>query len=86
MLSLSVIKDLLRQGKYAWPGGYPMYFYTTDGGVLSFDAVRGEWRNIVHSHLTNTNDGWQIAGYDVNWENPNLYCDHTGEEIESAYL
>ena len=38
------------------------------------------------AHLQNdTRGGWHIAGADINWEDPDLYCDHTGERIESAY-
>lgn len=29
-----------------------------------------------------TNDG---AACDINWENPDLYCDHSGKPIPSAY-
>lgn len=28
---------------------------------------------------------WAIAGEDINWEGPALYCSHTGYRIESAY-
>jgi hypothetical protein len=31
------------------------------------------------------NDGWRVIGCDVNWEDPSLYCDHTGARIPSAY-
>jgi hypothetical protein len=85
-MTLAKIKTYLRQGPYAWPGGYPMYFVTSDGAALSFAAVRKEWRQIVQAHLWNdTRCGWHIAGADINWEDPYLYCDHTGERIESAY-
>lgn len=86
MLALSVIKDLLRGGKYAWPGGYPMYFIAGDGEALSFEAVHAEWRQVVRALLWNTpRDQWAIVGYDVNWEDDNLHCAHTGEKIEAAY-
>ena len=85
-MTLLDIKRQLRSGPYAWPGGYPVYFVTSDGAALSFKAVRAEWRNIVSAHLTaDTHCGWHIAGADINWEDSNLYCDHTNERIESAY-
>ena len=85
-MTLAEIKGRLRSGAFAWPGGYPIYFVTSDGAALSFKAVRQEWRNIVSAHLQNdTRGGWHIAGADINWEDPDLYCDHTGERIESAY-
>lgn len=85
-MTLAEIKTALRAGKYAWPGGYPLYFITGDGAALSFEAVRTEWRQIVWAHLHNqTYDQWYLAGVTINWEDPELYCDYTGERIESAY-
>jgi hypothetical protein len=85
-MTLAEIKGRLRAGKYAWPGGYPIYFVTDDGAALSFEAVRAEWRNVVAAHLANdTGCGWRIAGADINWEDGELTCDHTGKRIESAY-
>ncbi len=84
-MTLAEIKERLRSGPYAWPGGYPVYFVTADGAALSFDAVKQEWRNIVWAHLADPDSGWFIEGADINWEDPVLYCDHTGKRIESAY-
>ena len=85
-MDLKQVKQALRSGPYAWPGGYPTYFVTADGAALSHAAVRGEWREIVGAHLTgNRRGGWYVAGADVNWEDPDLYCDHTGARIPSAY-
>ena len=85
-MTLAEIKTRLRAGPYAWPGGYPMHFVTSDGAVLSFKAVRQEWRRIVWAHMCNhTRCGWHIAGVDINWEDDCLYCEHTNERIESAY-
>lgn len=86
-MTLLEIKQVLRNGKYAWPGGYPLYFVTSDGAALSFDAVRAEWRNVVGAHLRNdTRGGWHIAAVDTNWEDADLTCDHTGKRIEAAYV
>ena len=85
-MTLAEIKSALRAGPYAWPGGYPLYFVTADGAALSFVAVRAEWRQIVDAHLTgNRRGGWYVDGIDVNYEDADLYCDHTGERIPSAY-
>jgi|TARA_R110002110_G_C13059165_1_gene681652 hypothetical protein len=83
--NLLEIKRQLRAGAYAWPGGYPLYFITQDGTVLSFETVRKIWALIVWDYLQKTNTGWRVIGCDVNWENPDLYCDHSGEKIQSAY-
>jgi hypothetical protein len=70
---------------YAWPGCYPRYFITKDGAALSYNAARNNASLIESSIAEDCNDGWQVVGCDVNWEDSQLYCDHTGELIESAY-
>ena len=75
----------LEQGAYAWPGGYPLYFITSDGAALSFQAAKENGGLICESIAGDCNDGWQVVAVDVNWENSDLICDHTGEKIESAY-
>lgn len=86
MMTLAEIKGRLRAGKYAWPGGYPIFFVTEDGAALSFEAVQECWREIVSAHLRkDVRSGWAIAGADINWEDADLTCEHTGERIEAAY-
>lgn len=70
---------------YAWPGGYPRYFVTSDGAALSFKAADQESGAITDSIERRLDDGWQVIGCDINWEDAELFCDHTGEIIESAY-
>jgi hypothetical protein len=79
------LKNQLRAGDHAWPGGYPLFFITSDGAALSFDAVRENIRSVLWSMRHGVNDGWRVIGCDVNWEDPSLYCDHTGARIPSAY-
>jgi len=79
------LKAQLRSGAYAWPGGYPLFFITSDGAALSFDAVRENLRSVLWSMRNGVNDGWRVVGCDVNWEDASLFCDHTGNRIESAY-
>lgn len=74
-----------KQGKYSSVGSYPLYFVTSDGAALSHDAVRANYAEIVQSIRENLNDGWRVVAHDVNWEDPELYCDDTGERIESVY-
>ena len=66
---------------YAWPGGYPLYYLTEDGSVLSPDAVE------ENLELCNDPDDpqWYVVGVAVNWEDQELFCDHTGLKIECAY-
>lgn len=83
--SISDFRRIYRSGPYAWPGGYPLYFVTSDGATLSWDAVRENKRQILSAIAHNLNDGWRIIGVDINWEDSDLICDHTGEMIPSAY-
>lgn len=73
------------QNPYAWPGGYPRYFVMDDGEALSFNAAIENQELIESSIKENSNDGWRIIACEINWEDESLYCDHTGEKIQSAY-
>ena len=84
-MTLLEAKRLLRNGPWAWPGGYPLYFICDDGAALCFACARKEWRQIVYAHLHRLRDGWRLAGYDTNWEDPDLQCAHCDERIQSAY-
>ena len=83
--SISDFRTVVRNGPYAWPGGYPCYFVTSDGAVLSFKAAKQERRNILEAIRDQDRSGWRVVAVDINWEDPDLFCDHTGERIESAY-
>ena len=75
-------RDDLLQCPYAWPGGYPRFALTTDGGCLCKDCCRTESKSIGFTYGT---DGWCVTDVLINWEDPSLYCDHCGNRIESAY-
>ncbi len=84
--SISDFRKAMRHGPYAWPGGYPCYFVTSDGAALSFKAAKAERRYILEALRDNDKHcGWHVCGVDINWEDGELTCDHTGEHIESAY-
>lgn len=70
---------------YVWPGGYPRYFITNDGAALCYEAATENQELIEQAINENSRDGWRVVACDVNWENTDLYCDHTGKQIESAY-
>jgi hypothetical protein len=84
--SISDFRKAIRNGAYAWPGGYPLYFITSDGAALSFEAAKAERRNILEALRDNDKRcGWHVCAVDVNWEDGEMVCDHTGKRIESAY-
>ena len=63
-----------RLAKYTSIGCYPIFYVDPDTSCLCADcARRGEAA------------GDPIDGSDVNWEDPDLFCDDCGERIESAY-
>jgi hypothetical protein len=85
-MNLLELKQALRAGPFAWPGGYPLYFLAADGSALSFDAVRGEIRQVIRAlRHPGTDRDWKIVGVDVNWEDEYLFCVHTGQLIPCAY-
>lgn len=70
---------------YAWPGGYPIYYVCSDGGVLCHKCVNDNLALIQEAIANNDNSGWRVDGRDINWEDPDLSCDNCGKRIESAY-
>lgn len=70
---------------FVWPGGYPTYFVTNDGAALCHHCVSKERRNILDSVHHKQNDGWRVVCLDINYEDPQLFCDHCDDRIESAY-
>lgn len=76
------LADALSRAPYAWPGGYPLHAVTADGATLCRYCCASERLNIA---TTTGRDGWTVVDLTVNWEDPELWCDHCGERIESAY-
>ena len=74
------------QEPYAWPGGYPRYFITSDGCALSYEAARNhadEIRETIRDG--DRRSGWCVVACEINWEDAELTCDHTNNPIPSAY-
>jgi len=83
--SISDFRAIYRNGPFAWPGGYPMYFITDDGAALSWQSAQRNRRLILESIAQGSKDGWRVVAAEINWEDAELYCDDTGERIQSAY-
>lgn len=83
--TVAQLKATLRNGKYTDYGCYPLYFLANDGESLSFEAVRAEFRQVAYAIQNRLNDGWRVVACDVNYEDSEMRCAHTGERIESAY-
>ena len=83
--SISDFRKAVRNGAYAWPGGYPVFWLMDDGGVLAFDVCKTERHNMLESLATNSRDGWRPVALEINWEDTEMFCAHTGARIEAAY-
>jgi hypothetical protein len=79
------LKQALRNGPYAWPGGYPTYFIACDGEALSHAAVKAALRQVYWAMSHRDSGGWRVIGAAINWEDNHLTCAHTGERIPCAY-
>jgi len=79
--SLALASQLSRQ-PFSLPGGCPLYAVADDGGSLCYQCCRDERLAIA---TTTGADGWCIHAIVVNWEEPDLFCDHCGDRIEFAY-
>jgi hypothetical protein len=76
------LADQLSSSPYCWPGGYPRFAVTHDGGVLCHECCKSERSSIG---TTTGSDGWGVVVLWINWEEDDLHCDHCGSRIESAY-
>lgn len=77
------LADQLATQPYAWPGGYPLFGITSDGAAVCPHCASTERASIA---TTTGSDGWCLVAIEANWEDLQLYCDHCGDRIESAYV
>lgn len=87
-LAIKQLRENFYKGKakaFAWPGGYPLQYICTDGGVLCPKCVTANRAQIIRSTGEKQRDGWALEGVEVNWEDPNVLCDNCGGRIPSAY-
>ena len=61
--------------KYAWPGGYPMFYVSKDNETICSKCANEE-------HF---DEDQALVDYDINYEDPAMYCGSCNERIESAY-
>jgi len=69
--------------KYAWPGGYPVFYICADGGILCPECVDSE-RELVDA-ADQSDKQWLIVAQEINYEDNSLFCDNCSNRIESAY-
>ena len=71
--------------QFAFPGGYEAVAVTTDGGSICADCVRREYAAMYESTITDSRDGWAVAGLfllgaDCDYEDAG-FCDHCGRDL-----
>jgi len=64
---------------YVWPGGYPMFYLAKDNGVLCPKCAN------EFTPERDNDEQLEPVAYDVNYEDPQLFCEHCNTRIESAY-
>lgn len=70
---------------FTWPGMYPLFSIMDDGGCVCHKCAKENAKQIISSTRSESKDGWQCAGVDINWEDTSMTCDHCGDTIKSAY-
>ncbi len=89
MITVKELAQSLREGKYTSLGCYPKFYFCSDGRILSHEAVMANFLQIGRAMTTRKQypfqDQWRVIAVDINWEDRYLYCDVTGNRIESAY-
>ena len=76
------LADTLSRAPFTSIGCYPLHAITSDGACLCHRCCASQRLNIA---TTTGSDGWNVIALDVNWEDPELFCDHCSGRIESAY-
>ena len=89
--SISDFRRAIKNGPYAWPGGYPCFWLMADGEACTFKVAKTNRRDMLealrdYQTVGNSyNNDWRPIALEINWEDASLYCAHTGDRIESAY-
>jgi hypothetical protein len=83
------LKEFIRSGGYAWPGGYPCALLMADSEAIDSQAARENYRQIRRATQTGVKGGgdrsWIAVDVFVHWEGEPLICAHSGRAIPSAY-
>lgn len=79
------LRSTLRCGPYAWPGGYELMLFTSDGACLCFACTREHLREVTESIRSRSDDGWRVVGTVAEHESDEpLVCDHCGRSTEEV--
>jgi hypothetical protein len=88
-VNIDHLKEFIRSGGYAWPGGYPCALLMADGEVIDAQAAHENYRQIRRATQAGVKGGgswgWIAVDVFVHWEGEPLICAHSGRLIDSAY-
>ena len=71
-MKISTIGDFraaLKEGPFAWPGGYPLFFICNDGAALSYDYAKENTELIEGAITDKDNAGGWLVSFTVKEEN-----------------
>ena len=75
------IKSWIKEGKLPYGGPYEMFYVTSGGNALCAKCANENIELLSDPY----DEQWYVIGYDVNYEDKALYCEHCGEQIEPEY-
>lgn len=85
-MNTKILKEFIRSGGYAWPGGYQCALLMGDGEVIDAKSARAGFRQILRAIKDpQYSRDWLPVEVFVHWEGEPLYCAHSGRAIPSAY-
>ena len=82
--SVKNLKMSLRAGKYAWPGGYEVFFLTYDGEVMCYDCVLSNFGLVAASVKAEDHSDWRVLGMSTTeYEDDGDVCEccHCGRDL-----
>ena len=72
-------------------GGYTIHFITSDGASMSYEAAKQN-KNLICAAMNEsaamsdvTDKQWLVIAKEINWEENELFCVHTGDLIPANY-
>lgn len=84
-VSVKKFREILKNGPFAWPGGYPLFGISKDCNAICFDCMEKERERIEKACLLHNDNSWEIIAVEINYEDNLLFCDCCSNRIESAY-
>lgn len=70
---------------FAWPGGYPLTYFTTDGEVLCASCATVELDELCEGDTPRDETLGLLAWWQVHWEGPDETCANCYRSLPSAY-